>query len=183
MRALSKREARLVAVLILIAVLVVTDLALVQPLLDGFADRAEARARLIARYGANERLIAAVPRLVREAERRDRALVRYVLPAHDAGTAADALRQRIQTATSAVGGDFRGSEDVPAPPGVVTTRASLRLTAPQLGRLLALLENSRPLITVTALSVGADDALVTGHATDLDVQIDCNLDYSARHVR
>ena len=183
MRALSRREARLVAVLILIVALVVADLALVQPLVDGFADRTGARSRLITRYGTNERLIAAVPRLVREAERRDAALIRYVLPAHDASTATDALRQTIQSTTSAVGGDFRGSEDVPAPPGLAATRASLRLTAPQLGRLLAALENSRPLITVTALSVGADDALVTGRATDLDVQMDCSLAYAARHAR
>jgi hypothetical protein len=179
MRALSKREARLVALAILIAALVLADLVLIQPLLDGFADRANARAQLNARYVANARLIGAVPRLVREAARRDAALARFVAPERDAGAAADMLRQRVQSATSAVGGDFRGSEDLPGPPGTAVTRASLRLTAQQLDRLLALIENSRPLITVSALSVGADDALVTGRATDLDVQIEFSLAYHA----
>jgi hypothetical protein len=59
----------------------------------------------------------------------------------------------------------------------------LRLTAEQLDRLLALIENSRPLITVSALSVGADDALVTGRATDLDVQIEFSLAYHASAKR
>jgi len=183
MRALSKREARLVAVLILIAALVLGDWLVVQPLLDGFADRAAARAQLTVRYAANERLIGAVPRLVREAARRDAALGRYVLPARDAGSASDALRQRVQAATSAVGGDFRGSEDGPASPGTVTTRVALRLTSEQLDRLMALLENARPLITVTALSVGADDALVTGRATDLDVQLALSLAYHPARQR
>ncbi len=171
------------ALLILIAVLVAADLGIVQPLLDGFADRAAARTQLTARYVANARLIGAVPRLVREAGRRDVALARYVAPERDAGAASDMLRQRVQAATSAVGGTFRGSEDVAGSPGTVVTRTSLRLTAPQLDRLIALIENGRPLITISALSVGAEDALVTGRATDLDVQIEVSLAYHAAPKR
>jgi hypothetical protein len=183
MRALSKREARLIALGILVAALVLADLVLVQPLADGFARRADARAQLATRYVANARLIGAVPRLVREAARRDAALGRFVAPERNAGAASDMLRQRVQSATSAVGGDFRGSEDSAGPPGTAVIRASLRLTAEQLDRLIALIENGRPLITISALSVGADDALVTGRATDLDVQIECSLAYRAAPKR
>jgi|GEM_PF-1955360 len=183
MRALSKREARLVAVAILIAALVLADLVLVQPLIGGFSDRAATRAQLTDRYVANARLIGAVPRLVREAARREAAIGRFVAPDRDGGAASDALRQRVQSATSAVGGDFRGSEDLPGLPGTAVTRASLRLNAEQLDRLIALIENGRPLITISALAVGADDALVTGRATDLDVQIELSLAYHASAKR
>ena len=113
--------------------------------------------------------------MVREAARRETALDRYVLASSDAGAAAEALRSQITAAATTVGGTFRGAEDLPPAPGVVAAHAGLRLNAEQLDRLLALLENGRPLITVTALTVGADDALVTGRATDLDVQLDLAL--------
>jgi len=177
MRALSKREARLVALLILVGALVVAGWVVVQPLLEGFNERAAARRQLAERYAANRRLIGAVPRLEREAQRRDEALARFVTPALDAGAASDLLRQRVQAAISSVGGDFRGTEDVPAPARTVVTRASLRVNASQLGRLIAQLENGRPLLNVIALTVSADDALVTGHATYLDVQLELSLAY------
>lgn len=183
MRALSKRESRLVAVMILIIALVLADLIVVQPLISGFTERAQARRDLAMRYAANQRLIAAIPRLVREAARHDAALGRFVLAAPDAGAAADVLHQRVQSAVNAVGGSFRGSEDLPPTPGAVATRASLRLTTAQLARAIALLENGSPLITVTAIATGADDALVTGTATDLDVQLDLTLAFRPAPAR
>ncbi len=172
MRALSRRESRAVAILILLAAVTLLLLAVIEPLADGFSQRAEARARLIARHDANARLIAAVPRLVREAARRDAAIDRYALSVADPSVAVDMLRQRISAATTAVGGDFRGSDDGPALPGKATIHAAVRVRAEQLNRLLMVLENAHPLIMVTALTVNADDALVTGGATDLDVQFD-----------
>ena len=120
-------------------------------------------------------LIAALPRLVREAARRDAALDRYTLPSNDPAAATDFLRQRISAATGAVGGDFRGTEDGPAQPGKATIHATVRVKAEQLQRLLASLENTQPLIAVTSMTVNADDALIAGGASDLDVQLDLAL--------
>lgn len=175
MRALSPRESRGLAVLALVAAIALADFALVQPLLDGFAARAAQRDQLAARYAANQRLIAAVPRLVRRAERRDEALGRIVMPTADPLAAADALHARVQAAIAKTGGDVRGTEDLPGEPGRVAMRVGLRVTPAQMARLIAEIENARPIITITALSIGSDDAQVTGHVAELDVQIELAL--------
>ena len=183
MRALSPRESRLLAVLVLIAALMLVDVLVVAPVLDGFSDRAAQRADLTARYAANDRVIAAIPRLRRTAARRDAQTAQFVAVAPDAGTASGSLRDRVQALASRVGGDFRGGEDVSAPPGMVATRVSLRLGAGQLAQLLALLQNSRPLVVVTGLSVSADDALVSGTASTLDVSLDVAIPFRPAAAR
>lgn len=172
MRPLSPRERRGLAILIALAVLTVAWLGVVSPYLEGFSDRAQARALLAERYAANARLIAAVPRLVREAARRDAKLDRFVLPTADPAVGADLLRTRISAATTAVGGDFRGTEDGPAVPGKATLHATMRMSAEQVQRLIATLENTRPYLAVTGLTIGADNALQTGNPGALDIAID-----------
>lgn len=176
MHTLSPRESRLLAVLLLVAVVAVGDLVLVQPVLDGFAARAQQRQQLLARYAANDRLIGAIPRLRRQAAQRDRQVADYTLSAPDAATAADMLRARVEAAAIAVGGDFHGSEDIAPTPGRlpdhIAIRAALRLSAAQLTQALLRLENTRPFITITALSIRADDTLVTGQAATLEVSLE-----------
>jgi len=159
------------------------DVVIVQPMLGGFADRARQRQALLARYAANERLIGAIPRLGREAARRDRQLASYRLAAPDAGAAADALRDRLEAAATAVGGDFHGGEDIVGPPGKVVTRVAVRLTAAQLTQFLALVQNARPFVTITALAVSADNTLVTGKATTLDVSLEAAIAYKPAAAR
>jgi hypothetical protein len=189
MRPLSARESRLLAVLLLVAAVTLVDVVVVQPLLDGFTARAQQRQVLLARYAANDRLIGAIPRLAREAAQRDRLLAGYTLSAPDAGTAADALRDRVQAAATAVGGDFHGAEDIVQAPGAsgpasdVAVRATLRLSAKQLTKFLATLENARPFVTITALAVRADDTLVTGQATTLDVTLEAAIPYHPASAR
>lgn len=172
MRALSPRENRAVALLIATAALAVVVLGVVEPLIDSFADRAAARAAIVQRHAANARMIAAIPRLVREAARREAELDRLVLPTADPAVAADILRTRISAATSAVDGDFRGTEDGPATPGKAAIHANVRVTAEQMQRLIAMLENGRPFLSVGAITVNADAALVAGAATPLDLGLD-----------
>jgi hypothetical protein len=189
MRALSARESRLLAVLLLVAAVALVDVVVVQPLLDGFTARAQQRQMLLARYAANDRLIGAIPRLAREAAQRDRLLAGYALSASDAGTAADALRDRLQAAATSAGGDFHGAEDIGQPPapggstGAVAIRATLRLSAAQLTKFLETLENARPFVTITALAVRADDTLVTGQATTLDVTLEAAIPYRPASTR
>ena len=183
MRNLSPREARMVAVLVLISLIAIADIAVVQPLIDGFADRAEERSDLLARYSANDRTIAAIPRLRREAEAQNRLLPRYTLAANDAASADEALRDRMQPVFTTVGGDFRGGEDVAAAPGMADARISGRLSNEQLLAALARLQNAEPYLTITGLEVGADEALVTGKAANLDVQIEAAIPYHATAAR
>lgn len=189
MAALSRRESRLLAVLLLVGAVALTDLAIVEPLLGGFAERARQRQELFARYAANDRLIGAIPRLGREAARRDAQLAAYELPAADAAAAADALRDRLQAAAIAVGGDFHGAEDIAQPPGSnhaagsVATRVALRLSAAQLPQFLALVENARPYVTIDALTVHAEDTLVTGQAPTLEVSLEAAIAYRSAPAR
>ncbi len=195
MPALSPRESRLLAILLLVAALALADILVVLPVQNGFAERARQRQLLLARYAANDRLIGAIPRLARAAAQRDRLLAGYTLAAPDAASAADALRDRLQAAANAVGGDFHGTEDIAQAPGAngsaspngplnkVATRAAVRLSAAQLTQFLAALENARPYVTITALAVRADDTLVTGHATTLEVTLEAAIAYHSASVR
>jgi hypothetical protein len=194
MQPLSRREARLLAILLLVTALALVDLVVVEPLLDGFAARAQQRQILLARYAANDRLIGAIPRLARAAAQRELLLAGYTLAAPDAASAADALRDRLQAAATSVGGDFHGAEDIAQPPGpggmssngpanTVAIRASLRLSATQLTQFLATLENTRPFVTITALAVRADDTLVTGQATTLEVSLEAAIPYRPASLR
>lgn len=177
MRAMSPRESRLVAILVLVALIVLVDVAIIAPIVGGFADRAARRDALTVRYAANDRIIAAIPRLRRQAERQQRLLGDYALVAPDAATAAELLRERMQAAIGAVGGDVRGGETMPAPAGLAATRIVARLDNGQLGAALARLENDTPYIVLTGLEVAANDALVTGHAAAMDVTLDAQIAY------
>jgi len=175
MRQLSPREARLVAVLILVALITFVSLLVIHPIVSGFSERSERRELLLARYAANDRTIAAIPRLRRRAEAQRETVDRFTLSAADAGSGAEVLRDRLQNAVTAVDGDFRGGEDVPVSAGWVGARVNTRLTSAQLGALLANLQNAQPYLIVNSLVIGSDDTLVTGAAATLDVQIEASI--------
>lgn len=180
---MSKRESRLLAVLLLVISMALVQVAVIRPLLDGFSARTQQRRELLARYSANNRLIGAIPRLGGEAVRRDRQLASYTLAAPDASAAADNLRDRLQAAANAVGGDFHGGEDVPSANGLVATRVVLRLSAGQLTQFLTIVENARPFVIINALAVSADDTLVTGKATTLDVNLEVAIPFHSAAAR
>lgn len=183
MRALSPREARLVAVLILIALIALVQGLVIGPIISGFAARSAERADLTLRYAANDRMIAAIPRLRRQAQARNAALAGFALHAPDHATATQLLRERLQGQVAAVGGDFRGAEDLSAATGTAACRVRARLTSEQLYRLLALAQNARPALVITSLVIGADDALVTARAATLDVQLDASIPVLAAATR
>lgn len=183
MRTVSPRESRLIAVLVLIALVAVAQALIVGPLVAGFAARAAERTELATRYAANDRMIAAIPRLRRQAETRTRAMQAFALHASDPAQATELLRDRLQAQITAVGGDFRGSEDLTAPAGSAACRIRARLSSEQLARLLVLAQNARPALVVSSLVVGADDALVAARAATLDVQLDVSIPVLAAAAR
>lgn len=175
MRSLSARESRLLAVLALIAAIAAVDLAVVDPLVSGFAQRRTERQALQARLDANNRMIAAIPRLRRQAEAGQRAMARYVLTAPDPESAGQMLRDHLQNAVHAVGGEFRGSEDFPPVRDRVTVRIDAAVTAGQLAALLAGIQNSPPFLTIGSLVVNADDAAIVGQASQLEIQLEASV--------
>ena len=172
MRSLNRREARLVALALLLALLVLIDLAVIDPLVSGFSARAQQRQELAAHIQANDRKIAAIPRLRRLAQARESMAGDYSLAVNDSAGGGEALRARVQTAALAAGGAFVSGEDVTAPTGTAASRASVRVGWEKLPAFIASLENQRPYLTISSLAIGADDALGTGRATMLDVQIE-----------
>lgn len=179
----SRREARLVALLILVAVVAVVYLAIVAPIVGGVVDRAEQRQALLERYAANGRIIAAIPRQRRLAEGRNRIAADYMLTAPDGATAGELLRARLQSQVLAAGGDFLSGEDMAAPARTAAVRVSMRTDWPQLLKALASIENSLPYVTISSLAIGADDALVTGRATKLDVQLEATIPFKPAAAR
>lgn len=177
-RSLSPRQAQAVALLILLAVLAFLAFGIVGPLIAGFQERAAQREQYALQFSANARNIAAIPRLRRMAEAHEQLLGDFLLDAPDAATAGEALRQRLQTAIVALGGEFRGGEDIAsADAGKAAVRVTARLSESQLKQLLANAQNAKPYLTLTTLVIGADEALVTGQTSALDVQLEASIPY------
>ena len=183
MRPLSRREARLVALLILVAVAAVAYLAIVAPIVAGFAERAAERETLLVRYQSNARVIAAIPRQRRVAEAHNLIAASYTMTAPDAAAAGEMLRARLQTQVVSAGGEFLSGEDTTAPPRQAAIRVTMRIDWPRLLRLLASIENGLPYLTISSLAIGADDALVTGRATKLDVQLEATIPFKPAAAR
>jgi general secretion pathway protein M len=183
MRTLSARERRLVAILLLIALLALVQLAVIGPIVSGFTSRAERREALLLTYQRNARIIANIPRLRRQAERQRATVGRVTLPAGAAEPGGEMLKERLQHAVEGVGGEFRGAEDVTAPAGWVRASVGTRLTASQLNKLLASLENSQPYLIINSLLVTADEALIAKGPSQLDVQLEATIPLRATATR
>lgn len=180
-RGLSPRQSQAAALLILLALLAFLAFlafVIVGPLIAGFQERAAQREQLALQYSANVRNVAAIPRLRRLAGTHEQLLGDFLLEAPDEAGAGEALRQRLQAAIIALGGEFRGAEDIAAPaPGQAAVRVTARLSESQLSQFLASAQNSKPYLTITALVIGADEALVTGQASALDVQLEASIPF------
>lgn len=175
MRRLSQRESRLVAALVLIALVAVGWLLLVAPLIDGFAERREERETLRMAYARNARLINAVPAMRRRAEGLAAASSDFVLRAPSASAARDRLRTRLRTALVANGGQVTAAQDVPAAPGQARAWVQGRMTLAQFNQLLAALSNARPYLVIESVRVTADRALQTGQLDTLDVRLEASI--------
>lgn len=178
MRTLSDRERRLVAVLILIAVLTLVWAVLVWPYLAGFSARAEQRELLLREYQTNQRLIGSVGRLTRQAEKQRTVLRDYALFARTPAEAAAALELRLQEGIEQAGGELRSTEQVTVDAaGTVRARASARMPYPALVQFLTALENRPPFAAVERLAVAADQAVISGRLEPVDVSLEISAPY------
>lgn len=181
MTSLSDRERRLIAVLILVAVIAFAWLAVLSPIIGGFQARTAERERLALVQASNQRLIDNIARLRRQAEAQKADTARFHIIAPTPEAAAEQLKDRVSALLSAGGSEVRALQDIEAGEGRVELRIEARVGEGDLVSLLERLQNSEPLLIVTALSIaapGADPAAQSSQANQLDVRIDVAASYS-----
>ena len=183
MRPVSPRERRLVALLILIALIALAWFIIVSPITAGFSARAEQRAQLHLRYLHNQRTMASIPRLRREAEEARRHIDTYVIGALNTEAGREVLKQRLQRIVERNGGEVRGVGDAEADTGWAKATMAARVSLPQLITILDQLQNTPPWLIVETLSVEANDALVTGQSSTMDVQFEAAIPFRAAAAR
>lgn len=178
---LSDRERRLVAILILMALIALGWLVIVAPILSGFDARAAERERLALVQSSNQRLIDNVAGLRRQAEaqRADRA--RYHLIASSRDAAAEQLKERVSALIGDAGGEVRALQDVETAEGRIELRIEARVGEAALVRLLERLQNAEPLLVVRTLSVSAPNALGADPSALSSRNLDIRFDVSASH--
>jgi type II secretory pathway component PulM len=175
MTGLSDRERRLIAVLILVAVIAFAWLAVLSPIINGFQARAAERERLALVQASNQRLIDNIARLRRQAEAQKADNARFHIIAATPEAAAEQIKDRLSALLTAGGGEVRAMQDIEAGEGRVELRIEARVGEGALVALLERLRNAEPLLIVTALSVaapGADPAAQSSQTRQLDVRID-----------
>ncbi len=176
-RTLSARERKLVAIGLLIAAIAMLQLAIIRPILTGFAERDALRATLIQRYAYNERLIASVPRFRRQAEGQRRHVQAFVIRARDEAQANVQLTERLRGAVGSAGGEFMASELPTAAAGTARVAITMRMTLDQLVALLDRLQNDKPYLVIESLNMAADQALVDGTLTPLDIRLEASIPF------
>lgn len=181
MTSLSDRERRLVAILILIALITLGWLAIVSPILSGFEARAAERERLALVQASNQRLIDNVALLRRQAETQRADMARFHLIAPTPVGAAEQLKDRVSALIGDAGGEVRALQDVETAEGRIELRVEARVNDAQLVRLLERLQNAEPLLIVRALSVSAASALGASSFASSSRNLDIRLDVSASH--
>lgn len=169
---LSRREKRLVAAGLLLLAVALLWLVLVQPILSGFADRAQQREDLAGTHATNAAVIArtAIWRRQATALRADR--VRYAMVAPDAERAGAALKDRVVLTLRRNGVVTKILQDIPAPPGWARIRIDVATELQPLTAALRDLQNDRPTLVIESLTVSADRAFETGRLSSMDVRLE-----------
>jgi hypothetical protein len=174
---MSGRERRLVALVVLVAMLAGAWLLVVDPVAGGYVRRQDERRHLLSRLDRYERLIAAMDRWRSVAEGQAATVSRFALQAPTEALAVEALKERLVAVVEAEGGSVvavRGLEPEDGAGGgakEAKVRADLILSYEQLYGGLRRLAQGEPYVTVDYLSIAADRALVTGRLEPLDATV------------
>lgn len=172
MKPLTLRERRLVAIAILLAVIALVWLALVSPLIDGFLARGAERDELRELYLRNQRIAAELPRWRSAAARQRTDADQFAYRAATPEIAAQALRERVVRTFESHQSVIQTAQDAPAPSGWIGVRVDAKARLEPLLRIIADLENARPLVVVTTTTLSADEAFQTGRLDSMDVRIE-----------
>ena len=177
MSRLSVRERRLVAVLILAALLALAWLLIVAPIRAGFAERQLEREALLLTYARNERIIGTMRqwRAVLAEQRKTAGL--FTISAKSPELAASALRDRVVKTARAVGVTQASAAEVPVEDGRIGLRADLVMSVGQLEAFLKQLQNERPLLVVESLAIDAEPARLSNQAEPMEVRLELSAAY------
>ncbi|MGV3510859.1 MAG: type II secretion system protein GspM [Novosphingobium sp.] len=177
MRMMSQRERRLVAVGLLIAVISGVLNLLVLPLVTGFSERAAQRELLLEEYRQLDREIGYLPRLRRKAHAQEAAQRQFIMSAPSAERAGTALEDRLRAGIEAVGGEYRTIDHAAINKNLIVARATARMSLSALTQLLERLENEKPYLSVSPVTLNADAALATHKSEPLDVKLEVTIPF------
>ena len=172
MTSLSLRERRLIAILLLLAMIAIVWLGLVSPILSGFKDRAEKHQLLQQEFARNERQIGTISSLRRSVENQRLADSDFRTSGDTIAAATETLKERLGTVITGQGGELRAVQDVSERPGWARIWAEAKMTLPQLVATLGKLQNQKPLLVVNGVTISADRAQQSGKLDIMDVRIE-----------
>ena len=174
MRPLAPRERRLLAIGLLVAALAVAWLAIVAPLVGGFAARAAERRELIAAYQRNRGVMASVAAWRALGEQQRKSAPRFAVAAPSELLATETLKERLVKLAADEGFTVVAISDLAAdaPAGKIRLRADLQLTLTQLYESLKRLETEGPYVVVEYLAISADRAVAAGRSSPLAVRLE-----------
>ena len=183
MKTPNAREQRLIAVLILVAAVALVWLGIVQPILDGFAERREARAQLLMQHQRNQQIAASLP-LLRAAARRQRAdAPRFALPARNQEEATERLRDLVRRTALRHEIVTKMSQGADGKAGWASLRVTMVVGMAPFARFLADVQNEQPLILIGATSIAANAAFQAGTAAPMEVQLEISAPFDAAAIR
>lgn len=156
MRGLTPRESRLVALGLLVGAVTLVYGLIVQPLIDGFADRATEHEELTAEYRRGGRVLDGAAGWRAAAAAQTESAPRFALLAEDAPAAAQQLRDLLEASFTGAGAKIRSSGERPAPrPDWVGAGLELEASQPQVHEALQNLAAEHPQVVVDMLSLAA----------------------------
>ncbi|QGP80473.1 type II secretion system protein GspM [Sphingobium sp. CAP-1] len=179
----SAREQRLIAVLILIAAIALVWLGIVQPILDGFAERRDARAQLLIQHARNQQIAASLPLLRAAARRQRQDAPRFALPARNADEAQERLRDLVRRTALRHEIVTKTSQSAEGKVGWAALRVTMVVELEPFMRFLTDVQNEQPLILITSTSIAANAAFQAGTAAPMEVQVEVATPYDAAAIR
>jgi Tfp pilus assembly protein PilO len=175
MRTLSERESRLLAVLLLVAAISLVMLVLVNPVIDGFRERAALRERLGQEFRVNEQRIASLNSLEHEALQQQDAMRARFITGPDADEAGETLREKIEATAIASGANVKATEAIPSTDDAwVRVALEAQLSHAQFATLLARLNQQEPAVVVETVVVSASEALNDPKSDLLNVRLEAS---------
>lgn len=179
MRPLGARERRLLALGILIAGVGLVWLALIGPVVGGFAARAAQRDQLQMAYRRNLRVIGALKTWRSAAEAQRASASRFAIAAPSEQVALAALKERVERLVAQEGASLNSIQDLQgdATPHTVKVRADMQATLSGLCDALVRLQGDGVYVAVDHIWITADQAVLTGKAAPMAVRLELTADY------
>ncbi|GAA0528326.1 hypothetical protein FHS83_002295 [Rhizomicrobium palustre] len=153
---LSPREKKLAAFALLFALVALIWYGALLPIIDGFADRAEARVDLREQYSRNDHILAGLAGWRMAAKQQSDTEARFSIVAPTRQVGIEIINRRIAQTARAVGGTVVASQEVHSgiPRDWISVRSDMRLTLGQLNAVLTRLQSEEPYVVVDYLSIG-----------------------------